>query len=44
MPGIGVYNFTLKPEARKLDEVVVMGTVVLPGSGINRFGIFCRGC
>ena len=25
MPGIGVYNFTLKPEARKLDEVVVVG-------------------
>lgn len=25
MPGIEVYNFTLKPEARKLDEVVVVG-------------------
>lgn len=25
MPGVEVYNFTLQPEARKLDEVVVVG-------------------
>lgn len=34
MPGIGVYNFTLKPEARKLDGGCGGRGTVLPGSGI----------
>ena len=33
MPGIGVYNFTLKPEARKLDEVTYSEMLELASLG-----------